>query len=350
MVDRAIKPGHRSRLRPRVRKSGVVVMALVLFSGLLSACASSDDRTGVSLILKTQTNPYFVVHEEGSPGCRRTRERPLSVAAGTQDGDTQNQIDEIYTAIARGDKGILITRTATRSTPRCGRPRRPVCSSSPWTPRSPGEHRRHHLRHRQRAAGQARSASTRRPSSTASRPSSPCSTSTTTRSSRSTPTVTRASWRAWASSPATRARTAGGQGASTPPARAASTRWLSPADPGRHRRRADGDGAVPVGEPERQRGLLDQRAGRSGRLRRTEGRGQAEAGGSSPSTAAARASSWSERGVRRRLDAVPRQDGAARRRARSPRSPPAAKPSDHRWQELLRHRHRDGRPPARSRA
>jgi fructose transport system substrate-binding protein len=33
----------------------------------------------------------------------------LSVAAGTQDGDTQNQINEVYTAIARGDKGILIT-------------------------------------------------------------------------------------------------------------------------------------------------------------------------------------------------------------------------------------------------
>ena len=109
MVDRAIKPGHRSRLRPRVRKSGVVVMALVLFSGLLSACASTDDRTGVSLILKTQTNPYFIAMKQAAQAEADKKNVRLSVAAGTQDGDTQNQIGEIYTAIARGDKGILIT-------------------------------------------------------------------------------------------------------------------------------------------------------------------------------------------------------------------------------------------------
>ena len=83
--------------------------AVLLLSGLLAACASSDDRTGVSLILKTQTNPYFVSMRKAALEQADKSDVHLSVAAGTADGDTQNQINEIYTAIARGDKGILIT-------------------------------------------------------------------------------------------------------------------------------------------------------------------------------------------------------------------------------------------------
>jgi fructose transport system substrate-binding protein len=82
---------------------------VLLLSGLLAACSSNDDRTGVSLILKTQTNPYFVSMKKAALEQADKSDVHLSVAAGTADGDTQNQINEIYTAIARGDKGILIT-------------------------------------------------------------------------------------------------------------------------------------------------------------------------------------------------------------------------------------------------
>ncbi len=51
---------------------------------------------------------------------------------------------------------------------------------------------------------------------------------------------------------------------------------LPPADPGRDRRRAHGDGDLPVGQPGHQRRLRDQRAGRRGRLQRAEGAEQAE--------------------------------------------------------------------------
>jgi fructose transport system substrate-binding protein len=82
---------------------------VLLTSSLLSGCVSSDARTGVSLILKTQSNPYFVSMRKAAEEQARKSDITLSVAAGTADGDTQNQINEIYTAIARGDEGILIT-------------------------------------------------------------------------------------------------------------------------------------------------------------------------------------------------------------------------------------------------
>ena len=79
---------------------------------LLAGCGvgGNGGRTGVSLIIKTQTNPYFVVDEAGGPGGSAERtDVHLSVASGQADGDTQSQINAIDTAIARGDKGILIT-------------------------------------------------------------------------------------------------------------------------------------------------------------------------------------------------------------------------------------------------
>ncbi|MHA3701652.1 substrate-binding domain-containing protein [Jatrophihabitans sp. YIM 134969] len=86
--------------------SAVVVLATAV--GSLTACVTSNDTVGVALILKTLTNPYFVAMRQAAQEKADAAGIDLSVAAGTMDGDTQNQINEIYTAIARGDKGILI--------------------------------------------------------------------------------------------------------------------------------------------------------------------------------------------------------------------------------------------------
>jgi fructose transport system substrate-binding protein len=86
--------------------AAVIAAALSL---VLAGCGLDDPRPGVSLILKTQTNPYFVAMKQAAQAEAAKEGVRLSVAAGTQDGDTQNQINEIYTAIARGDKGILFT-------------------------------------------------------------------------------------------------------------------------------------------------------------------------------------------------------------------------------------------------
>ena len=101
-------PRRRQSARTTPRRWGILC-ALVALALVLAGCARSDDRTGVSLILKTQTNPYFVSMKQSAQKEADRLGVRLSVAAGTADGDTQNQINAIYTAIARGDKGILIT-------------------------------------------------------------------------------------------------------------------------------------------------------------------------------------------------------------------------------------------------
>ena len=74
-----------------------------------SGSGGSSKSVGVSLILKTLTNPYFVSMEKDAKTAAAKDNVSLTVAAGKQDGDTQTQITAIDNAISRGDKGILIT-------------------------------------------------------------------------------------------------------------------------------------------------------------------------------------------------------------------------------------------------
>ncbi len=71
--------------------------------------SSAGTTVGVSLILKTLSNPYFVTMEKDAQAAAARDNVRLTVAAGSQDGDTQSQITAIDNAISRGDKGILIT-------------------------------------------------------------------------------------------------------------------------------------------------------------------------------------------------------------------------------------------------
>lgn len=75
----------------------------------VSSCGGNGDKTGVSLIIKTQTNPYFISMKQAAQAEARKTGAHLSVASGQADGDTQSQINAIDTAIARGDQGIMIT-------------------------------------------------------------------------------------------------------------------------------------------------------------------------------------------------------------------------------------------------
>jgi fructose transport system substrate-binding protein len=74
-----------------------------------SSSGSSGQPVGISLILKTLSNPYFVTMEKDAQAAAARDNVHLTVAAGSSDGDTQTQITAIDNAIARGDKGILIT-------------------------------------------------------------------------------------------------------------------------------------------------------------------------------------------------------------------------------------------------
>lgn len=107
-----------SAAKNRRRRSRAAAAAglVVCLTGALAACNSSSDnaggsggKVGVSLILKTLTNPYFVSMEKDAKAAAAKDGVKLTVAAGAQDGDTQSQITAIDNAISRGDKGILIT-------------------------------------------------------------------------------------------------------------------------------------------------------------------------------------------------------------------------------------------------
>ena len=108
--------GRRSR---RTRTAAIGLTACL--AATLVACGSSDGNSsssassgsgksvGVSLILKTLTNPYFVSMQKDAKAQAAKDNVNLTVAAGNKDGDTQTQITAIDNAISRGDKGILIT-------------------------------------------------------------------------------------------------------------------------------------------------------------------------------------------------------------------------------------------------
>jgi fructose transport system substrate-binding protein len=74
-----------------------------------TAGSTSGGSVGVSLILKNTSNPFFVSMSKSAEAEADAIGVTLTVAAGKEDGDTQSQITAIEAAVARGDKGILIT-------------------------------------------------------------------------------------------------------------------------------------------------------------------------------------------------------------------------------------------------
>ena len=64
---------------------------------------------GVSLITKDSSNPFFVAMQKGAKADASKNNVKLTVASGKQEGDDAGQITAIEDAVARGDKGILIT-------------------------------------------------------------------------------------------------------------------------------------------------------------------------------------------------------------------------------------------------
>jgi fructose transport system substrate-binding protein len=98
----------------QARRWRAAAAVLLVASVALVACGSSGSggsggKAGVSLILKTLSNPYFVSMEKDAKTEAAKDGVDLTVAAGKTDGDTQSQIAAIDNAISRGDKGILIT-------------------------------------------------------------------------------------------------------------------------------------------------------------------------------------------------------------------------------------------------
>jgi fructose transport system substrate-binding protein len=78
-------------------------------SGPAATGGAADEKVGVSLIVKTTTNPFFVSMQDGAKKAAEAGGVDLKLAAGKADGDEDTQIQAIENAISKGDKGILIT-------------------------------------------------------------------------------------------------------------------------------------------------------------------------------------------------------------------------------------------------
>jgi fructose transport system substrate-binding protein len=89
--------------------SAIAAVAAVGVAGCSSTSSTSSAKVGVALIVKTTTNPYFVAMETAAKAAAAKDGVDLTLAAGKTDGDIPTQVAAIEAAIARGDKGILIT-------------------------------------------------------------------------------------------------------------------------------------------------------------------------------------------------------------------------------------------------
>ncbi|KIA74895.1 fructose ABC transporter fructose-binding protein [Arthrobacter sp. MWB30] len=101
--------------RTRLLAAGAVLtlgaLSLTACGGSSSPSSSggSDEKIGVSLIVKTTSNPFFVSMQDGAKKAAEADGVDLKLAAGKADGDEDTQIQAIENAISKGDKGILIT-------------------------------------------------------------------------------------------------------------------------------------------------------------------------------------------------------------------------------------------------
>lgn len=111
---------HTPRTR-RLRRRATAALGFASAVALLAGCATAadegtadsgsgdDDPIGVSLIVKTASNPFFIAMREAAEAAAEEQGVELTFEAGTEDGDEATQIAAIENAIARGDEGILIT-------------------------------------------------------------------------------------------------------------------------------------------------------------------------------------------------------------------------------------------------
>jgi fructose transport system substrate-binding protein len=106
-----------SATRGRLVLAGsLMATAALVLTGCASSGASGDAASGadeetvrVSLITKTDTNPFFVAMQEGAQAAADDLGVEITLAAGKEDGDEDTQIQAVENAISRGDAGILIT-------------------------------------------------------------------------------------------------------------------------------------------------------------------------------------------------------------------------------------------------
>jgi len=74
-----------------------------------SGSGGGGGSVAVTLITKDNNNPFFIAMQKGAKEAGEKNGVTVTLAAGAKDGDEDGQVKAIEAAVARGDKGILIT-------------------------------------------------------------------------------------------------------------------------------------------------------------------------------------------------------------------------------------------------
>jgi fructose transport system substrate-binding protein len=90
-----------------------IALSAVLAWAVSSAIAQQPPVIG--LIIKTETNPFFVKMKEGAAEVAKAKGARLLTAAGRFDGDNASQVTAIENMMAAGAKAILITPSDTKA-------------------------------------------------------------------------------------------------------------------------------------------------------------------------------------------------------------------------------------------
>lgn len=105
---------RRSRTTAAAALIGATALVLVGCSSdpdadATEASGEGSEEIGISLIVKTTTNPFFIAMQDGAQEAAEDLGVELTLAAGREDGDEDTQIQAIENAISQGQQGILIT-------------------------------------------------------------------------------------------------------------------------------------------------------------------------------------------------------------------------------------------------
>ena len=107
-----MRRGRTPALLATIALSATAALTLAGCAGGAGGTPSSgggDEEIGVSLIVKTNSNPFFIAMQDGAKTAAEANGVSLTLAAGKEDGDEDTQIQAIEAAISKGDAGILIT-------------------------------------------------------------------------------------------------------------------------------------------------------------------------------------------------------------------------------------------------
>ena len=124
--------------------AAVTALSLAVLVGWSGASTIAHTRTAatikVGLIVKTNTNPYFVDMIKGAKAQAKKLGVQLIVASGKQDGDTASQITAIENMVSAGVKGIMITASGDAVVPALKKARKAgvytIALDSPTNPAS----------------------------------------------------------------------------------------------------------------------------------------------------------------------------------------------------------------------